>query len=110
MRNSSPRCPRARSQLGTDLSGHHPISFTYDNSLASTKGELQDPVVLQQEVRLDKDRQMQCTSCHDPHRNQYGKFLVKDNTASALCLDCHAPNQWNNSAHATSRRPGMARA
>ena len=102
MRNSIAAMPAGRSHLGTDLSGHHPISFTYDNSLANIKGELQDPMVLKREVRLDKDGQVQCTSCHDPHRNQYGKFLVKDNTGSALCLDCHAPNQWASSAHANS--------
>ncbi len=92
-----------RSRIGTDLTGHHPISFTYDNTLVTTKGELRDPSTLQQQVRLDRDRQVQCTSCHDPHRNQYGKFLVKDNSASAICLDCHIPSFWNNSAHAMSR-------
>jgi predicted CXXCH cytochrome family protein len=60
-------------------------------------------MTLQQQVRLDHERQVQCTSCHDPHRDQYGKFLVKDNTSSALCLECHAPKFWNNSAHALSR-------
>jgi predicted CXXCH cytochrome family protein len=54
-------------------------------------------------VRTDKNRQVQCTSCHDPHNNLYGKFLVRDNTASALCLDCHAPTGWGTSSHATSK-------
>jgi len=30
-----------------------------------------------------------CTTCHDPHNNQYGKFLVMSNTGSKLCLNCH---------------------
>jgi predicted CXXCH cytochrome family protein len=102
MRSGGQSMPAGPSRLGTDLSGHHPISFVYDSSLANSKGELRDPKVLQQEVRLDKMQQVQCTSCHDPHRNQYGKFLVKDNTASAVCLDCHAPNNWSGSAHAVS--------
>ncbi len=103
MRTPSGLLPIGRGRMGTDLSGHHPISFTYDNTLVTTKGELRDPATLNQQVRLDHDKQMQCTSCHDPHRDQYGKFLVKDNKASALCLDCHAPSYWNNSAHALSR-------
>jgi predicted CXXCH cytochrome family protein len=103
MRSSAGTMPLGRSRIGTDLSGHHPISFTYDNALVTANGELRDPITLQQQVRLDQLKQVQCTSCHDPHRDQYGKFLVKDNYASALCLDCHIPNSWNNSAHATSR-------
>ena len=94
--------PSGRTRIGTDLSAHHPISFTYDAVLATAQGELRDPATLLQEVRLDRSGQLQCTSCHDPHNNQYGNFLVKDNTGSALCLKCHTPNQWATSIHATS--------
>lgn len=94
--------PSGRTRIGTDLSAHHPVSFTYDAALATVQGELRDPATLVREVRLDRSGQLQCTSCHDPHNNQYGSFLVKDNTASALCLDCHTPNQWATSVHATS--------
>ena len=103
MRGSGATMPAGSTRIGTDLSGHHPVSFVYDNALVTLNGELRDPAVLKQQVRLDKDREVQCTSCHDPHRNQYGQFLVKDNTASALCLDCHIPAQWAASAHATSK-------
>ncbi len=103
MRTGTGIMPKGRSQLGTDLSGHHPISFTYDSALATAQGELRDPSTLQPEVRLDREQQLQCVSCHDPHNNQYGKFLVKDNTASALCLSCHTPTDWSTSAHATSQ-------
>jgi len=102
LRNGTLTMPSGGSRLGTDLSGHHPISFTYDSVLATRQGELRDPRALNREVRVDHNQQMQCTSCHDPHNNQYGQFLVKPNTASALCLECHTPNQWNNSAHAIS--------
>ncbi len=94
--------PTGRTRIGTDLSAHHPVSFTYDVALATAQGELRDPTTLNQEVRLDRSGQLQCTACHDPHNNQFGSFLVKDNTASALCLDCHTPNLWSASAHATS--------
>jgi len=32
---------------------------------------------------------VECSSCHDPHDNTYGSFLVEDNSGSALCLRCH---------------------
>jgi hypothetical protein len=38
MRNSTGPIPSGRSRIGTDLSGHHPISFTYDNSLVTANG------------------------------------------------------------------------
>lgn len=94
--------PPGHSNLGTDLSDDHPVSFTYDSALASADGQLRDPSTLTAKVRLDHNNQMQCTSCHDPHDNQYGKFLVQDNTASALCLNCHNPNFWLGTVHRTS--------
>jgi predicted CXXCH cytochrome family protein len=97
--------PSGPSNLGTDLSDDHPISFTYDNALVAANGQLKDPVTLTEKVRLDHDHQVQCTSCHDPHDNQYGKFLVRDNTASAICVTCHAPNAWQDSSHRNSNKP-----
>ena len=78
------------------------MSFDYRTSFAGANGELRDPSALVNNVRLDRSGQLQCTSCHDPHNNQYGTFLVMANTASALCVQCHKPNQWVGSAHATS--------
>lgn len=90
------------SNLGTDLSDDHPISFVYDSALARQDGELRDPGTLPKEVALDDNRQLQCSTCHDAHNNRYGKFLVRDNTASALCTTCHDPRQWQQSVHRTS--------
>ena len=103
MRNGAVTIPKGASRFDTDLSGHHPISFTYDSGLAVAKGELREPTTLRKDVKLDSSQQVQCTSCHDPHNDQNGKFLVRDNTASALCLECHTPNQWSTSPHATSQ-------
>ena len=94
--------PRGRSNLGTDLSNDHPISFVYDAGLAALNGELKDPSSLDSAVRLDADGMMQCMTCHDPHDDLFGKFLVKKNTASALCLECHDKDNWVGSDHQAS--------
>jgi len=94
--------------LGTDLSGDHPISFVYDQALvaalAGTDGALNAPPTGTGPVRLDQNNEMQCTSCHDPHNNQYGNFLVMDNTGSAMCTVCHTIENWTGSVHALSTK------
>jgi len=77
------------SNLGTDLSDDHPISFKYDSALAQKNLKLKDPALLPLDIRLDAQRELQCTSCHNVHDNQFGKFLVKDNSHSQLCNSCH---------------------
>ena len=88
--------------LGTDLSDDHPVSFVYDGELAVRKGELVDPSTLPATVRLDATRQLQCTSCHDPHEDRRPMFLRMSNDDGALCLSCHRLPQWSGSSHATS--------
>lgn len=94
--------PSGASRLGTDLSDDHPVSFHYDSALASKNTQLKDPTSLDRRVHLDANGEMQCTSCHDPHNDQYGKFLVVENTESALCMMCHQQNRWTESIHRTS--------
>jgi predicted CXXCH cytochrome family protein len=94
--------PAGVSRLGTDLSDDHPISFTYDAGLAAANGQLRDPSTLTGPVRLDENGQLQCTSCHDPHNDQYGKFRVMGNSASALCMVCHNKTWWSASIHKTA--------
>lgn len=97
--------PPGRSSMGTDLSDDHPISFSYDSLLLSKNRELANPAVLRGRVRLEDDHLLQCTSCHDPHNDQYGKFLVMNNAYSALCTTCHQKKDWATSSHNTSNRP-----
>ncbi len=39
---------------------------------------------------LTADSRITCATCHDPHSNSNPPFLRLDNSADALCLDCHA--------------------
>ena len=92
--------PGDKGYLGTDLSGSHPISFVYDDALASENNLAGDmplrlPSTLNDpDVKLDKNGKMQCTTCHDPHDDSnyvagsVPHFYAKSNW-SALCLTCH---------------------
>lgn len=75
--------------LGTDLTNDHPVNFTYDTALATADGGLYDPAATPAVAALLVGGTVQCSSCHDPHDNTFGSFLVASNAASALCLTCH---------------------
>ncbi|MBW2541015.1 MAG: hypothetical protein JRF15_02910 [Deltaproteobacteria bacterium] len=91
-----------RANLTSDLSDDHPISFIYDSALALEDRELVDPALLPNEILLDANDEMQCTSCHDPHASSYPKFLAMSNAYSELCTACHDKQGWEQSAHSTS--------
>lgn len=90
------------SLIGTNLSNSHPVSFVYDNILVLQRGELADPASLTGAVKLDKNSKLQCTSCHNPHDNTNGNFLVVENKAGVLCVSCHSKTGWGSSIHKTS--------
>ena len=94
--------PAGLTNLDTDLSDDHPVSFYYTAGLAASDHQLVDPVTLPPEVRLDATGQLQCTACHDPHHNKYGGFLVMPNEFGALCTVCHAMDGWSAGAHRTA--------
>lgn len=116
-------------RLGTDLTNDHPVSFTYDDALASQDGELRLPSTSSHIgnripgvfplVPLENG-QLQCSSCHDPHikdsvetnikflrLNRYQKSPVVagdfDATNDIICLACHNKDGWAESAHAHSQ-------
>ncbi len=93
--------PSGETNLSTDLSDDHPISFLYNSTLAASDGQLVDPSVLPQNVSLENGK-LQCISCHDPHKNDFTNFLVEDTRYSALCVTCHDKTNWNLSSHKTS--------
>jgi len=87
--------------LGRDLRYDHPVSVQY----GAQPSEYQDPAVLNagkvKLVNRSGVNYVECTSCHDPHDNQYGNFLVLDTSTQqdSLCSTCHIPNSWSGSAH-----------
>ncbi len=94
--------PSGLTNLGTDLSDDHPISFFYTAGLAASDGQLVSPGALPPEVHLDASQQLQCTSCHDAHHNMNGKFLVLRQEFGTLCTACHSMNGWNGGSHRIS--------
>ena len=95
------RMPAGRSNLTSDLSDDHPVSFLYNAALAAADGQLRDPSAVFHPVGLENGK-MQCTSCHDPHKNIYSDFLVASTQFSGLCINCHDRRYWTTSAHSTS--------
>ena len=93
--------------LTTDLSNDHPISFSYGSSVGSST-ELVAPGALPSQIKLEGGDILQCTSCHDPHDNELGRFLVINNndptkpgyqTGAPLCVACHKPTGWDPATH-----------
>ena len=83
--------------FGSDLSNDHPISFTYDATLATDDGGLYNPTTQTSGLGgtitedLLSGESLECSSCHDVH-NAPGtstNLLRISNAASALCLTCH---------------------
>lgn len=95
--------PPGPSNLSTDLRNDHPFSFTYDAALATANGQLKTPGSLPSQINLENNK-LQCTSCHDPHKNIYTDFLVASTQNSNLCNACHEKTYWTTSSHNTSSK------
>lgn len=93
--------PPGKSNLSTDLSNDHPVSFLYNAALAASDRELKDPAAISAPVKLESSK-VQCISCHDPHKNLYSQFLTNTNQYSALCVSCHQKDNWTMSSHRNS--------
>jgi predicted CXXCH cytochrome family protein len=112
--------PAGSGYVGTDLSGTHPISIPVNLALITAKNlcdtgnsfQLQfppggDQVQLRPTGNIDAtygagrsvttpagftyNEGVQCTTCHDPHDDTNGDFLVKGSpgNVSPLCSTCH---------------------
>lgn len=93
--------PAGSSNLSSNLSDDHPVSFAYNSALASADGQLRDPAAISFPVSLINGK-VQCTSCHDPHKNIYSDFLLVSSQFSELCYSCHDRDYWPSSSHSTS--------
>ncbi|MCB2153748.1 hypothetical protein KQI84_02585 [bacterium] len=96
--------PAGGGLIGTDLRDDHPISFDYMDSWGQSGGELTAPGSWDPHVELDDQGMLQCTTCHDPHHDDWGDFLVLDNAQSLLCRQCHQPFGFDQTPHAMSPR------
>jgi len=115
--------------LGQNLTGDHPISFTFDASLVSNDGELRIPSQATADIKQAplSGNKVQCTTCHDPHISGTDdpnssaltenniKFLRSrrfqmnppvgagfDKQNDIVCLACHDKEgtAWSSSVHA----------
>lgn len=94
--------PAGPGHLGTDLSDDHPISFTYSKELTDEDPQIHPVESLPNIFRFDRFGELQCVTCHNPHNNTFGKFMVMSNTKSLLCLQCHNLSGWSTSIHESS--------
>jgi hypothetical protein len=82
------------------LENSHPVSFIYDQALATADGSLKDPTTLPQGI-LDGNSKVQCTSCHEVHatptrqveKNLRWAYVTSggptSNTTTSFCRNCH---------------------
>jgi len=86
--------------IGTDLSYHHPINMTYDNTLdpglnapdnhcCVDLSGAQCNVPLYSTDCATTRGTVQCSSCHDPHDNTIAPFVRVSLSDSQLCTVCH---------------------
>lgn len=104
------RMPPGRGLQGTDLRDDHPISFQYSAELAAQNDELIAPGLIDERLHLDRNGELQCTTCHDAHDSPYDKLLVMPSVRSQMCVACHELSGWEESSHSLSdaewnRRP-----
>lgn len=104
----------AAANLGTNLGDDHPVLYpvspgsgiAQDPEIvlppAGDRVKIYDPVTHRPQATPASGGLVECGSCHDPHDNQFGKFLVKSNANAAICTTCHAKTGFAAGIHRTS--------
>lgn len=85
-----------------NLTNDHPVNIRISGARSGDADNWQsDATITSNQLRLFRSTgartsgsdlasdYVECASCHDPHRTEYGKFLRKSNASSSLCLTCH---------------------
>ena len=75
--------------VGTNLQDDHPIGMIYDHLQDGDFVPKTGNPTLYPDKLLYEGTYVECNSCHDPHDDTYGNFLVESNVNSALCGRCH---------------------
>ncbi len=93
--------------LGTNLADDHPVLYDVKPGAGppvspGTDPEIQLPPGGDKVKVYGATNRVECTSCHDPHNNQFGSFLAKSNANAAICTTCHLKSGYSASVHATS--------
>lgn len=103
--------PGRPSYLGVVLSGDHPFSFSYYDSITNPLAGLSP--TLPSDLLFYSNGVIHCSTCHDAHEDAYksldkdgrltGKFLASENRYSALCVKCHSGIEgWSTATHRTT--------
>jgi predicted CXXCH cytochrome family protein len=92
----------ARGETRTDFSDGHPVSLPYERAENGSRLSLVSRNMLPEQVQLDEQGKIQCTTCHDPHDDTFGNFLVMEYSDKTLCIACHKMSNWETSAHNTA--------
>lgn len=85
------------SNLGTDLSGTHPVSVVYAEALGGADAStvrVRDLSPEEEKSWLDTSGKVQCTSCHDPHvdpatAGAHVPPFWRGDTVAEVCETCH---------------------
>ncbi len=93
--------------IGSDLSNDHPVLYDVKPGAGpptapGTNPEIALPPEGDPVKVYGPTNRVECVSCHDPHNNEFGKFLTKSNSDAALCTSCHQKTNYISSAHRTS--------
>ena len=93
--------------IGTNLANDHPVLYDVKPGAGppaqpGTDPEIQLPPAGDAVKVYGDTNRVECTSCHDPHDNANGSFLVKSNDNAALCTSCHIKTGYTSSVHAVS--------